>query len=63
MNQTTFVASETQLHAPRGLSGPLRDMDTSTWIWVLSLALIVSATINIFNYGRHYEKKSISKKP
>ena len=55
--QTTFTEHPT-LRAPT----PIRDLDTGTWIWALSLCLIVSATLNIFNYGRHYERTKAIKK-
>ncbi len=63
MNQTSFVPSESSLHQPRSVMNQTKDIDASTWLWALSIALILSAAINIFNLGRHYERKNVTKKP
>lgn len=60
MSQTTFY--QEQLHQPKSVMNPSRDVDVSTWIWTLAVALIISAAINVFNLGRQFEKRSIVKK-
>jgi hypothetical protein len=52
--QTTFIESANR---HQGIY-----LDATSWIWYLSLALIISASINVFNFGRYFESRQEKKR-